>query len=89
MSSIVVMPVEELEARIEAAVARALAQATPRPADNGGLPSLVAIADAARFLGVTARTVSRMLSDGRLTPVRSGGIVRIRRAELIAFGGGK
>lgn len=88
-SDIVVMSAEELERRIEAAVARGLAQAAPRPVDEGsGLPSLVPIADAAKFLRVTARTVSRMLSDGRLTPVRSGGIVRVRRAQLLAFGGG-
>lgn len=78
---------DEVERRAELGAARALAQTAPQPVESG-LPLLVPIPDAATFLRVTQRTVSRMLSDGRLTPVRSGGIVRIRRAQLLAFGGG-
>jgi len=86
---IAVLTREQLDELLDAAVARGAALVAPRPAEEENrLKANVSIADAAEYLGVSLRTVSRMLSDGRLTPVRSGGIVRIRRAQLLAFGGG-
>ncbi len=48
---------------------------------------LVDVPDAARLLGgISPRTVRRMLSDGRLTPVRVGRrvLVSVRQLEEIA-----
>lgn len=79
---VVTLTVEELERRIEGAVVRALAHAVPRAPANDGT-TLLTIKEAAASLTVSTRTVGRMLSDGRLTPVRHGGrVVRVRQDEL-------
>ncbi len=45
-------------------------------------------AEAAQLLGVTVRTVARMISDGRLETVASPtGIRRLSRASVLAYGG--
>ncbi len=48
-------------------------------------PLLVSVADAARLLAVSERTVERMLEAGELTRVRVRGSVRVERDELEAL----
>ncbi|MGP4057412.1 excisionase family DNA-binding protein [Mycobacterium sp. 4D054] len=53
----------------------------------------VSIQDAAKYLGVTDRTIRAMISDGRLTGYRNGTrLVRVDLnevdARMTAFGGG-
>jgi excisionase family DNA binding protein len=49
-------------------------------------PLAVDVREAARMLSVSPRTIRRMLSDGRLSPLRIGRAVRIsvRSLEILA-----
>ncbi len=46
---------------------------------------LVRIAEAARMLGVSPGMVRKMIADGRLSTVRLGRAVRLRRADVEAL----
>ncbi len=47
---------------------------------------LIDVREAAELLGIGTRTVWRLHSGGRIpAPIRLGGAVRWRRAELLAF----
>ena len=52
-------------------------------------PLLLDVADVAALLRVSKRTVANMLRDGRLTAVRIGGAVRVRRADVEALVAGR
>lgn len=71
MTSIVVMAPEELAGIVERAV-RAALRDTPPPS-----APLVTVAEAARQLGVTTRTVHRRIKDGSLRAVHVGRSVRL------------
>lgn len=49
------------------------------------VPLAYSYEDAARLLRCSARKVRRLVTDGELTAVRLGGLVRIRRADLNAY----
>jgi excisionase family DNA binding protein len=51
-------------------------------ADSPQLPRLVKTGDAARDLAVSERHVRQLIAAGRITVVRIGAAVRIRRDEL-------
>ena len=46
---------------------------------------LLNVREVAAALGVSVRTVHRMIDDGRLPAVRLGGSVKVRPADLRAF----
>lgn len=48
-------------------------------------PELLRIEDVADALGVTTRTIVRLIADGAIAETRIGGSVRIRRDVLNAF----
>jgi excisionase family DNA binding protein len=59
------------------------------PATGSHRP-LLKVADVARRLNVSTRSIRRMITDGRLPVVRLGGAIRIRPEvvdELVANGG--
>ncbi|GAA3760782.1 helix-turn-helix domain-containing protein [Terriglobus aquaticus] len=45
----------------------------------------VDVRDAAHLAGVSARTVTRWLTENRLQRYRSGSLTRINRSELLSF----
>lgn len=55
---------------------------------DGPMPLLLAEAHAAHFLGCSTRTVRRRAAEGKLHPVRDGGLKRYRRDEIEAFARG-
>lgn len=48
-------------------------------------PELLRIEDVADALGVTTRTIVRLVADGAIAETRIGGSVRIRRDVLNAY----
>jgi excisionase family DNA binding protein len=54
-----------------------------RASDDAGDAALVDREEAARWLGVSVRTVTRLANDGRLTKVQLRGAVRYRLDELV------
>ena len=59
---------------------------TPMVAVDESEPLLIAADDVARMMGVSPRTVWRLLSSGQLiAPLRLGGNTRWRRAEVIEW----
>jgi excisionase family DNA binding protein len=48
-------------------------------------PATVSIPDAARYLGVSADTVRRLIRGGALPHARIGNSIRIRRADLETY----
>lgn len=55
-------------------------------ADAGEVPSLLLVKrDAGRLLGVSERTIERLISAGKLPAVRLDGALRIHRADVAAF----
>ena len=64
---------------VRAEVARQLA-AAPAPAEL-----LDSTAEAATYAKVAPRTIRRWIDEGRLTPLRAGRELRIRRADLDAL----
>jgi len=50
-----------------------------------GPPPLLTTADVARTLRVSTRTVARLCQQGRLHPVRIGGSLRFRPADVASL----
>ena len=73
---IITIGVDELEALIEAAVARALAAQREGPTEWLDAPA------AAKLLGVSARTVTRMAQRHKLPCTRVGGLLRFSRTAI-------
>lgn len=42
-------------------------------------------AEAARFLGLTPRTLYRLIDEGQLTAYKFGRVIRLKRADVEAF----
>lgn len=57
-----------------------VARATTLPMTNPD--PLLSIEDTAQYLGLSAVTVRRMIRDGRLTAVRLGAAIRVRRSAI-------
>ena len=49
------------------------------------MPRLFSIAQVARYLGVSTKTVSRLIKDGQIPIHRIRGQVRISEADLAAY----
>lgn len=65
---------------------KATATAT-RTEERGFLPSLLSSKEAARILGVSERTVTRMCEQGKLKAVKVMSLWRINRDALLEFAG--
>lgn len=80
----VTLTVDELDARIEAAVARAFQSSMKRARVEAPQRPTMSVAEAARDLGVCAKTIGRWIADGRLQSVRIGGRRLVLRASVDA-----
>ena len=71
------------------AIKRQTSKPNPIPNNLRGLsaskPQLLTVDQAAERLGVSSRTVRRMINDGRLKHVQIGRAVRVSEAVLAAF----
>jgi excisionase family DNA binding protein len=59
--------------------------------DENKKDALVKVTEAAKLLGVSVRTVWRMIADGQLTPVRFRRCTRLLLSQILSFlqGNGK
>lgn len=84
---------EAAEAIIEARRGQVGTNPSPAPArvDTAPMPTERLLAtenQTAELLSCSTRTVRRMAADGRLDPVRLGGVTRYRRSDIDAIAGG-
>jgi excisionase family DNA binding protein len=81
-----VLTVEELDERMEAALERALARVAAKGAANAPAPDWLNTAQAAKLVGLTARTLNNYVNDGKIPHYRDGKEpARFRRDELEAW----
>lgn len=73
--TVVLLTPDQLEDIVERAISKALARA---PAETKPVP----VTEAARILGVSARTLRRRIKAGEMPVVRVGRAVRVDLAEL-------
>lgn len=59
----------------------------PSPSSESGSSELrwLSTADAARRLGITARTLYRFIDEGQLPAYRFGRVIRLKEAEVDGF----
>lgn len=76
----VVIPLDELDQRIEAAVRRAI---DSRPVERP--PEWLDTRGAAELLGVTRRQVAKLAEKGAIPSARVGRLLRLKRADVIAY----
>lgn len=55
------------------------------PDEPPALPLWLGTADAARYLGLTTRTVYRLIDEGEVVAYKFGRVIRIKRADLDDF----
>lgn len=53
--------------------------------DDGGGDDLLSTKDASRLLGITPRTLYRLIDEGQLPAYKVGRVLRLRRHEVIEF----